>query len=321
MTTTEKEGDGPVSETASHQNTSPHPHDQAADAVQSNGDRGQDASPEISFLCKLANLGCAVWTAPLAMSAKRGMTAPSSTAPLAGNRYRPRRLDRLIEQYRSDPDSTSSRIPPLCGNMGGKVAVVDADPRNEADIEKVRTLLAELKVRIFGQIATPSGGMHFYIAGHEDLPSVHSTVKNNRLPGYPGVDIQSFGCNVFLPGTFGWKKGDRGYTIESDDLDALINEGDPEGAERFADWVADQLASNVRSSAHEKERCEFVFDPAPQWDGSPPDKRQQKYLDTVLAAEVQKVSQAKEGERNHTLNVAALKWGTTWPAPEWTRTR
>ena len=310
MTTTEKEGDGPVSETASHQNTSPHPHDQAADAVQSNGDRGQDASPEISFLCKLANLGCAVWTASPGYECEEGRDCAEFHRPLGWQQIEAEgSLDRLIEQYRFDPDSTYSRIPALCANMGGKVAVVDADPRNEADIEKVRNLLDELKVRIFGQIATPSGGKHFYIAGHEDLPSVHSTVKNNRLPGYPGVDIQSFGCNVFLPGTFRWKKGDRGYTIESDNLDALINEGDPEGAERFANWVADQLASNVRSSAHEKERCEFVFDPAPEWDGSPPDRRQQKYLDTVLAAEVQKVSQAQEGERNHTLNVAALKCG------------
>ena len=47
----EMEGGGPPArETANHhQNNNPHPHDQAADGVQSNGDQGQGASPGSSF--------------------------------------------------------------------------------------------------------------------------------------------------------------------------------------------------------------------------------------------------------------------------------
>jgi hypothetical protein len=89
-----------------------------------------------------------------------------------------------------------------------------------------------------------------------------------------------------------------------------LNDGDPEGAERFADWVADQLASHIRESAKDRDRAEFQFDPAPQWeDGTPLDERQQKYLDSALAGEAKKVAAAEQGGRNDALNIAALKLG------------
>ncbi len=268
-----------------------------------------DETPEIAFLRKLACLGVPVWAAAPGYEAEEGPDCPEFHRPLGWQQMEAEgSLERLVAQF-CYPTDTYPRTSALCANMGGKVAVVDADPRNGCDVEKVHNLLDELKVRVFAGVRTPSGGWHFYIAGHEELPSVHSTTKNNRLPGYPGIDIQSYGTNVFLPGTLRWKKGGRGYTIEFDNLDALINDGDPEGAERFADWVADQLASHVRSSARGKGRCEFQFDPAPQWDGTPPDERQQKYLDTVLTSEARKVSEATKGGRNDVLNVAALKCG------------
>ncbi len=292
--------------------TNPHPHDRA-DGSTLNGDRGQGGgggeSPEIAFLRKLASLGVPVWAATPGYEAEEGPDCPEFHRPLGWQQIEAEgSLERLFTQF-CYPTDTFPRTSALCANMGGKVAVVDTDPRNGGDVKEVVDLLDELKVRVFAGVRTPSGGWHFYIAGHEELPSVHSTTKNNRLPGYPGVDIQSYGTNVFLPGTLRWKKGGRGYTIEFDNLDALINEGDPEGAERFADWVADQLASHVRSSARGKGHCEFQFDPAPQWDGTPPDERQQKYLDTVLTDEARKVSEATKGGRNDVLNVAALKCG------------
>ena len=51
-------------------------------------------------------------------------------------------------------------------NTGDPLAVVDVDTRNGGDVEKVRALLAEYKVRIFAEVDTPSGGKYFYIAGH-----------------------------------------------------------------------------------------------------------------------------------------------------------
>ena len=193
--------------------------------------------------------------------------------------------------------------------MGGAVVAIDVDPRNGGDIEKVRNLLDELKVRIFTEIASPSGGRHFYIAGREDIPTVHSSKDNQRLPGFPGVDIQSYRTNVFVIGTRRPKYGGAGYTLVFDDLDSLINDGDPEGADRFAGWVSDQLASHIGRSVKGRERSEFAFDPAPQWDGADPDERQQRYLSSALAAEVEKVSKASVGGRNDALNIAALKLG------------
>jgi len=70
---------------------------------------------------------------------------------------------------------------------GGPVAPVDADPRNGGDIRKTRQLLDGLDVRIFAEIATPSGGRHFYIAGHPELPIC------SALNGWPGIDILSYG--------------------------------------------------------------------------------------------------------------------------------
>jgi hypothetical protein len=269
----------------------------------------EDFGPEISFLRKLVKLGVALWLAPATQPGEPDHGYAEFHRPFGWQQNQPEALERIFAGWRS-PTDLFPYTPAICANMGGAVVVVDVDPRNGGDIEKVRNLLDELKVRIFAELATPSGGRHLYIAGHEDLPTVHSTTKNNRLPGYPGVDIQSDNTNVFLPGTRRWKKyGGRGYTIEFDDLDGLINDGDPEGAERFADWVADQRASHIRGSAKGRERAEFVFDPAPQWDETPPDERQQKYLDAVLTDEAKKVSEAKVGGRNDALNVAALKCG------------
>jgi hypothetical protein len=104
----------------------------------------------------------------------------------------------------------------LCANTGGLIAVVDVDPRNGGDIEKVRALLAELGTRIFAEVITPGGGRHYYIAGNKDLPTAHT------IPGLPGVDVQYDGANVFLPGTRRPKYGGRGYRIVFNDLAELV---------------------------------------------------------------------------------------------------
>jgi Bifunctional DNA primase/polymerase, N-terminal len=137
----------------------------------------------------------------------------------------------------------------LCVNTGGVLVVVDVDPRNGGDIEKVRNLLVELKVRVFAEVVTPSGGQNFYIAGHPALSTVHSTIKNGKLPGFPGVDVQSFGANVFLPGTQRPKYGGAGYTVVFDDLDALAEGGDPDGAESFSQWVAKCVGPTAKKRA------------------------------------------------------------------------
>ena len=199
----------------------------------------------------------------------------------------------------------------ICLNTGGKVAVVDVDPRNGGDIEKVRALLDQLGVRIYGEVQTPGDGRHFYVQGHPELPSVHSTAENNRLPGYPGVDIQSFACNVFLPCTERPKYQGKGYTVVVDDLQVLTAEGDPKGGEALAQWVAEQpYKAARRTAAKRKDSADFNFELANPWTGGKPDARQQAYLDNVLEENAKKVATSKPGERNDTLYRAALKCGS-----------
>jgi hypothetical protein len=107
----------------------------------------------------------------------------------------------------------------------------------------VRALLDGLGVTVFAEVATPGDGRHFYIAGHPDLASVHAP----GLDGYPGVDIQSFKTNVFLPRTSRPKYDGKGYTIVFNNLAALADGGDPVGAEIFAGWVADNRVSKPES--------------------------------------------------------------------------
>jgi hypothetical protein len=162
---------------------------------------------EHQFLLRLRGLGCVLWVGEPGWPGRGEFTRPVGWQNLARNGNETR-----IATF----DVTRHCI---CVNTGDPLAVVDVDPRNGGDIEKVRALLLdELKVRIYAEVDTPSGGVHFYIVGHPDLPSVHSTVDNGRLPGFPGVDIQSFGCNVYAPGTRRPKYDGAGYTIVFDDL-------------------------------------------------------------------------------------------------------
>jgi hypothetical protein len=175
---------------------------------------------------------------------------------------------------------------------GGSVAVVDVDPRNGSDIEKTRQLLDGLNVRIFAEIATPSGGRHFYIAGHPELPST------TNLDGWPGIDILSFGKLVFLPGTQRPKYGGCGYAIIFDNLEALADGGDLDGAEAFADWVASR-----RGRAEQ-------FESSSPWQGGEPDERQAKYLAKMLAGIHHDLSaMGKDSGRNTAVYNKALKCG------------
>jgi putative DNA primase/helicase len=175
---------------------------------------------------------------------------------------------------------------------GGSVAVVDVDPRNGSDIEKTRQLLDGLNVRIFAEIATPSGGRHFYIAGHPELPST------SNLDGWPGIDILSYGKLVFLPGTQRPKYGGVGYGVIFDDLEALADGGDPDGAEAFANWVADRRG--------ERER----FETSSPWQGGEPHARQAQYLVKMLGGIHRDLSaMGKDSGRNTAVYTKALKCG------------
>jgi hypothetical protein len=180
----------------------------------------------------------------------------------------------------------------IMGRTGEPVAVADIDPRNGSDIDKTRQLLDGLNVRIFAEVATPSGGRHFYIPGHPELPSC------SDLNGWPGIDVLSFGKLVFLPGTQRPKYGGVGYRVIFDDLEALADGGDPDGAEAFANWVADRHG--------EREH----FETSSPWQGGEHDARQAQYLAKMLAGIHRDLSaMGKDSGRNTAVYNKALKCG------------
>lgn len=225
-------------------------------------DADNTPEPETQFLQRLDDLGATLWTGG------EGFNTECSR-PLGWQRLTCEENEARLARFHWDYQ------PFICVNTGIPVTVVDVDPRNGGDIEKVRALLARLKVRIFAEVTTPSGGKHFYIKGHLDLPNVHSTADNQRLPGFPGVDIQSHGCNVFLPATTRTKYGYTPYIIVFDKLDQLALLGaDDGGTGALVEWVAEQLAVGVKSKARKTSggAKEWAWDPCEPWDGTPPDR-------------------------------------------------
>jgi hypothetical protein len=182
--------------------------------------------------------------------------------------------------------------------MGEKCAVCDVDPRNGGDIEKVRSLLQRLSVRVFAEVRTPGGGVHFWVAGHEALRSKHFRPNH---PEWPGLDIQSHGTLVYLPGSARFDKGYAGaeYRIVFADLAALA-EGDADGSEALVDWLAD-VAPVVDSAAAE---------PADPYDGHELGRTEKRYLAAALAGEREKVAKCPEGGRNQQLNDSAYAMGS-----------
>lgn len=187
----------------------------------------------------------------------------------------------------------------LCVVLGGPVTVVDVDTKNGADIGAVRQLLSGLGVTVFAEVTTPSGGKHFYVAGHPDLPTVHAKQDRDGLRGYPGVEILAGGTNVFLPGTIRPKYNGTGYTIVLDNLAALVDGGDPDGADTLAGWVAQHRVAQAET-----------FTPTTPWDGAPPDVRQQAYLDRAMSNIVQRIgAMGPNSGRNQALYDAGLWCG------------
>jgi AAA domain len=239
---------------------------------------------EFDFLCHLGVLDVPIFTA----------------TPGNGNEF-----DRPGGWSRLDPAGNRDRIrarrsgSAVAGVMGGRVAVIDIDTRNGGDPGNVKQLLDALHVTVYADVRTPGGGRHFYVAGHSDLPTVHASSGRDGFTGYPGVEVISFGANVYLPGTLRPRYNGHGYVILANNLEALADGGAPHAGETFAGWVADNRAHNGEP-----------FTPSPRWNGAPPDKRQAAYLAAVLTnlcAEL--AAMGPNSGRNVALYTAGLKCG------------
>ena len=186
----------------------------------------------------------------------------------------------------------------LMACTGGRATVIDVDTKNGADPDKVLQLLDGIGVRVYADVLTPSGGRHFYVPGHPDLPSVSATADRVGLTGLPGVEVLSFGRNVFLPGTTRPKYAGAGYVVLANNLAALADGGDEDSADALVGWVSENRTTSGSS-----------FTPSPPWDGTPPDRRQQAYLDAALSRMREEVGATAVHGRNNALHHAALAVG------------
>ena len=137
----------------------------------------------------------------------------------------------------------------------------------------------------------PGSGRHFYVAGHPEPASAHN------LTGWPGVDIQSFGSLLFLPGTQRPKWSGAEYKIVFDNLEALADGGDPDGGAALAGWVAERHGNRED------------FEPAPLWNREAPSQRQAAYLQAMIKNMHRELSITDKGGRNQRVYNAALKIG------------
>lgn len=235
------------------------------------------------FLAHLDELGVALFAAP----------------PGQGQEFaRPKGWQALTQEGNCDRVAQHRPGYALMGVMGGDVAVLDLDVKNGCDLGAVAALLDGIGVRVYAAVATPSGGRHLYVAGHPDLPTVHAASGRDGLTNYPGLEVLSFGTNVFLPGTTRANGGQ--YEVLMDDLEALADGGDDESAENLAWWVSENRA--VKAEA---------YDTSPPWDGTAPTHREQRYLETVLDNQAGEVARMRPNTgRNQALYTAALKCGS-----------
>jgi hypothetical protein len=159
------------------------------------------AEDERRFVTDLDALQCALWVCGPSTDGKGEFARPKGW----------QNTNVLWNMARLEPFKLGHCI---CVNTGGPLIVVDVDRRNGGDIEAVRQWLDGLGVRVFAEVITPSSGRRFYVSGGRlDIQTVHG-----KLPGLPGVDLQSKGANVFVPGTRRPKYGGKGYQIMSNDL-------------------------------------------------------------------------------------------------------
>ena len=241
----------------------------------------------LDFARRLSALGLPVFTAPPSGVSGREFTRPEGW-------------------QRTDPAGNLARLDAftggaVCALLGDPLAVVDVDTKNGADPAAVAAWLAALGVPVLADVATPSGGRHFYVAGHPDLATVHATADRDGLEGLPGVEILSHGTNAFLPGTTRPKYAGRGYVVLADRLDQYTP--DTSAGAVLAAWVNTHRVT--RSAASGAPEASGV-----RWDGRDPDARERAYLAAVLDRQTREVASCATGGRNLTLYTAALKLGS-----------
>lgn len=167
------------------------------------------------------------------------------------------------------------------------LVVVDAD-RHDIEHDGVAAIAELMHQNGFDPnpvptVATPNHGTHFYFrqpAGEQ--------LGNGRGSLPKGIDIRGSGGYVIAPGTM--MEDGRCYEAF--------------GAVRDAPVAPEWLIALIRGPKHQ------VVEPAaPVQRSTPSDQRIASYLDKALQNELDAVRYAPRGQRNHQLNVSAMKIG------------
>lgn len=181
---------------------------------------------------------------------------------------------------------------------GVQFDVIDVDPRNGGDISLEMLRVAGLLPPIYGEIRTPSGGTHLYIA------------RTGFRKGSPaqGIDLQAGDKDgrgrgfVYITPTIRTSKLDgqqRVYeVVRAIDWDALREGVNHPDAEPWLQFLVSRLGHPAVSQQV-----------APAFTPRPYSNREKRYIETTMQRIVNEMAATPEGSRNDTLNRLAYQVG------------
>lgn len=185
----------------------------------------------------------------------------------------------------------------VCAVTGVQFDVIDVDPRNGGDESLAAMRGAKLLPPIYGEIVTPSGGVHLYVA------------RTGYRKGSPlkGIDLQAGDRDgngrgfVYIPPTMRFSKVTGKPALYSDavppDVQACIAGAEHPDREMFLRML--EVKMPQRETAP----------PAEPFQPRPLTSREQRYLQATMQGISDRVASAKPGYRNEELNRCAYKVG------------
>ncbi|WP_433344188.1 bifunctional DNA primase/polymerase [Micromonospora sp. CA-111912] len=202
----------------------------------------------------------------------------------------------------------------VCAVTGVRFDVIDIDPRNGGDESFAGLRNAGLIPPVYGEVQTPSGGVHLYVA--------RSNLGNCKP--VPGIEVQAGDNNgrgrgmVFIPPTIRASKSDntkKPYTA-SRNIDWI---GLQEGSEHpdFQPWL--EFLQRIKPVRRPVNRATGIIKKADEPITGLEDltncslteeERKQRYFEVVAIALVKEMLEAREGSRNNTLNALAFRLGS-----------
>lgn len=174
----------------------------------------------LGFARALINVGIPVFVAPPDANAPTGYRLPVGWQATKAD---PGALDAWREGW---------ALAAVCGHG---LDVIDVDPRNGGDVAMAKLKADGLWPTEYALVATPSGGIHAYVAGL----GVGKTKRD-------GIDLQAGAPDgsgrgfVFLPGTQRVSKADgvvRPYLLAVDRLEEFAETIDDESGDAFRAWI------------------------------------------------------------------------------------